>query len=179
MKYKALVSFSGAVTASLNQIIEINDEEIANDLLNAGYITLVKDSKKTVKDSKNTEEEVQRMKVSELTKEIVANYIRVEITTLTTPILELVLPAAITYCATYTGLEPKDLDEYEDMALAVLALCGEFYDNRTYTAVENAIVNPTTQAILDKYSMNLMEGYQHVSQGQTKYTTATRGGNTC
>lgn len=105
------------------------------------------------------------MKVSELTKEIVANYIRVEITTLTTPILDLVLPAAITYCATYTGLEPKDLDEYEDMALAALALCGEFYDNRTYTAVENAIVNPTTQSILDKYSMNLMEGYQHVSQG--------------
>lgn len=106
------------------------------------------------------------MKVSELTKEIVANYIRVEITTLTTPILDLVLPAAITYCATYTGLEPKDLDEYDDMALAVLALCGEFYDNRTYTAVENATVNPTTQAILDKYSMNLMEGYQHhVSQG--------------
>lgn len=173
MKYKALVSFSGAVTASLNQIIEINDEEIANDLLNAGYITVAKDSKKTVKDSKKTEEEVQRMKVSELTKEIVANYIRVEITTLTTPILDLVLPAAITYCATYTGLEPKDLDEYDDMALAVLALCGEFYDNRTYTAVENAIVNPTTQAILDKYSMNLMEGYQHVSQGQTKYTTAT------
>ena len=166
MKYKALVSFSGAVTASLNQIIEINDEEIANDLLNAGYITVVKDSKKT-------EEEVQRMKVSELTKEIVANYIRVEITTLTTPILDLVLPAAITYCATYTGLEPKDLDEYDDMAIAVLALCGEFYDNRTYTAVENAIVNPTTQAILDKYSMNLMEGYKHVSQGQTKHTTAT------
>ena len=166
MKYKALVSFSGSVTASLNQIIEINDEEIANDLLNAGYITVVKDSKKT-------EEEVQRMKVRELTKEIVANYIRVEITTLTTPILDLVLPAAITYCATYTGLEPKDLDEYDDMAIAVLALCGEFYDNRTYTAVENAIVNPTTQAILDKYSMNLMEGYQHVSQGQTKHTTAT------
>lgn len=58
MKYKALVSFSGAVTASLNQIIEINDEEIANDLLNAGYITVIKDSKKTVKYSKKTEEEV-------------------------------------------------------------------------------------------------------------------------
>ena len=58
MKYKALVSFSGAVTASLKQIIEINDEEIANDLLNAGYIKLVKESKNAVKDSKNTEEEV-------------------------------------------------------------------------------------------------------------------------
>lgn len=51
------------------------------------------------------------------------------------------------------------------MAMAVMALCGEFYDNRTYTAVENAIVNPTTQAILDKYSMNLMEGCQYVQKG--------------
>ena len=51
------------------------------------------------------------------------------------------------------------------MTLAVLALCAEFYDNRTYTAVENAVVNPTTQAILDKYSMNLIEGCSHVSQG--------------
>lgn len=56
MKYKALVSFSGAVTASLKQIIEINDEEIANDLLNAGYIKLVKDSKKTEEDNKKIEE---------------------------------------------------------------------------------------------------------------------------
>jgi hypothetical protein len=60
MKYKALVSFSGAVTASLKQIIEINDEEIANDLLNAGYIKLVKDSKKTEEDSKKTEEDSKK-----------------------------------------------------------------------------------------------------------------------
>ena len=38
MKYRALLSFSGAVSASLNSIIEISDAEITNDLLNAGYI---------------------------------------------------------------------------------------------------------------------------------------------
>ena len=38
MMYKALVSFSGAVSASQDSIIEISDAEIANDLLNAGYI---------------------------------------------------------------------------------------------------------------------------------------------
>ena len=43
MKYKALVSFSGAVSASQDSIIEISDAEIANDLLNAGYIIEVKD----------------------------------------------------------------------------------------------------------------------------------------
>nr|DAP11846.1 MAG TPA: head tail connector [Caudoviricetes sp.] len=105
------------------------------------------------------------MKVSKLTIEIVANYIRVEVTTASKTILDMVIPAAVEYCATYTGLSKEALDEYDDMAMAVMALCGEFYDNRTYTAVENAIINPTTQAILDKYSMNLMEGYQYVQKG--------------
>ena len=41
--YKALVSFSGAISASQDSIIEIFDAEIANDLLNAGYIIEVKD----------------------------------------------------------------------------------------------------------------------------------------
>lgn len=41
--YKVLVSFCGAVSASQNSIIEISDAEIANDLLNAGYIIEEKD----------------------------------------------------------------------------------------------------------------------------------------
>lgn len=43
MMYRALVSFSGAVSASQDSIIEISDAEIANDLLNAGYIIEEKD----------------------------------------------------------------------------------------------------------------------------------------
>ena len=43
MMYKVLVSFCGAVSASQNSIIEISDAEIANDLLNAGYIIEEKD----------------------------------------------------------------------------------------------------------------------------------------
>ena len=54
MKYRALVSFSGAVSASLNSIIEISDAEITNDLLNAGYIEEVKETKKK-KTDKNEE----------------------------------------------------------------------------------------------------------------------------
>nr|DAU36040.1 MAG TPA: head tail connector [Caudoviricetes sp.]DAY41745.1 MAG TPA: head tail connector [Caudoviricetes sp.] len=97
------------------------------------------------------------MKVSELTIDVVANFIRVDITSETEPILNLVLKAAIQYCMTYVGIDDKqELDEYEDMTIAVLSLCGEFYDNRTFTAVENAVVNPTAQAILDKYSFNLL-----------------------
>ena len=48
MKYKALVSFSGIVTAHRDQVITIVDEDVANDLLEAGYIEPVEaKSKKT------------------------------------------------------------------------------------------------------------------------------------
>lgn len=55
MKYKTLVSFSGAVSASLNSIIEISDAEIANDLLNAGYIEEANETKKGKKTDKDEE----------------------------------------------------------------------------------------------------------------------------
>lgn len=51
--YKALVSFSGAVSASQDSIIEIFDAEIANDLLNAGYIIEVKDENTDKKKGSN------------------------------------------------------------------------------------------------------------------------------
>lgn len=38
MKYKALVSFSGAVTMFKDETKEITDEAVVKDLLNAGYI---------------------------------------------------------------------------------------------------------------------------------------------
>ena len=52
MMYKALVSFSGAVSASQDSIIEISDAEIANDLLNAGYIEEQDENKDNNKDNK-------------------------------------------------------------------------------------------------------------------------------
>lgn len=54
MKYKALTSFSGAISAPQNTIINIENEEIAKDLLNAGYIEAVEEtkSKESKKDDK-------------------------------------------------------------------------------------------------------------------------------
>lgn len=50
-KYKALISFAGQITMSVNEIKEIKDKEIAEDLLNAGYIEEIK-TKKTAKKEK-------------------------------------------------------------------------------------------------------------------------------
>lgn len=38
MEYKALVSFSGAISMSMGEVREIEDPAIVNDLLKAGYI---------------------------------------------------------------------------------------------------------------------------------------------
>lgn len=51
-KYKASVSFAGAVTASVGSEIEINDEAVVDDLKKAGYIEPVKTEKKTTSKTK-------------------------------------------------------------------------------------------------------------------------------
>ena len=57
--YKALISFSGMISMSKNEIKEIKDKEIVKDLLKAGYIEELKPTKNEEKKStkKNKVEE--------------------------------------------------------------------------------------------------------------------------
>lgn len=50
MKYKALVSFVGNFSMVQDEVKEISDEEIIKDLLNAGYIKPVEDTKDVKKE---------------------------------------------------------------------------------------------------------------------------------
>lgn len=45
MKYRALISFSGNITMAMGEVREIENKGIANDLLNAGYIEELKETK--------------------------------------------------------------------------------------------------------------------------------------
>lgn len=54
MKFKALVSFSGVLTAVKGQVLEIGDESIKSDLLEAGYIEKVTERKAVNNDNKGT-----------------------------------------------------------------------------------------------------------------------------
>ena len=44
MEYKALVSFSGAISMSMGEVREIEDQYLIDDLLKAGYIVPVRES---------------------------------------------------------------------------------------------------------------------------------------
>ena len=72
MKYKVLTSFSGAVSASTNSEISLDDEVLAKDLINAGYIEAVQEN--TTPPATNTSDDAEKEKKStkKTTKKTVA-----------------------------------------------------------------------------------------------------------
>ena len=58
MKYKVLTSFSGAVSASTNSEISLDDEVLAKDLINAGYIEAVQEN--TTPPATNTSDDAEK-----------------------------------------------------------------------------------------------------------------------
>lgn len=105
------------------------------------------------------------MKVSELTVDFLQEYVRADGSAAT--MLKPMLAAAINYVTAYTGLTTAQLDEYEDITLAVMALVADMYDVRQYT-VTNAEVNPTAISILEQHSYTGLEGgTDYVSEAST------------
>jgi len=52
--YKALISFSGIISMTADEVKEITDKEIVKDLLEAGYIEEIKKETKATKETKET-----------------------------------------------------------------------------------------------------------------------------
>lgn len=94
------------------------------------------------------------MLVSDLTVAMVKNYLRVDTNT-DDFLLSVILSAAKQFCAQYTGLSTSELDNYEDMPLAVMAVCADMYEVRQVT-LNGTQLNPVTAQILGTYSTNLL-----------------------
>ena len=96
------------------------------------------------------------MKVSELKKDIIELYGKVESDTEDASLLEgLFLPAAKEYMMQHTGMTAEQMDEHEDVTVAVCALCVQMYDNRSVT-VDADKLNQVAVDIINRYSMNLI-----------------------
>jgi len=101
---------------------------------------------------------VLKMKVSEVNINVLKNYIRIDIDE-DDELLNQILNSVKEYIQHYTGLTIKEIDQKEDMTIALFALCAEMYDNRQYTISngrysvgENKIVS----SILNMHSVNLL-----------------------
>lgn len=91
-------------------------------------------------------------KVSEITVQEVANYIRLgELDFTDKQQLETLLIVAKDYITNYTALD--DLDEYADLVIVVFILCQDMWDNRTMY-IDKGNMNRVVQTILDMHTRN-------------------------
>lgn len=94
------------------------------------------------------------MRISEITIEHVAEYLRID-EQCEADKLPPILTAAKAYITSYTGIPTAELDNYEEFYTAVMVLCQDMYDNRSYY-VERNYVNKTVSTILDMHRRNLV-----------------------
>lgn len=96
------------------------------------------------------------MKVSEVNKQYVIKFARIDEDAIDKSLIgKIFLPAAKAHIKGYTGLTDEEMDEHEDLAIAVCALCAHMYDTRSMT-VDSDKENRVVREILEKYSGNLI-----------------------
>lgn len=100
------------------------------------------------------------MKISEVTRERVAAYLKLEADEYDSNLLLAVMDAAKQYILDVTGLpehseEGDDIDSYPDLTIAFLVLCQDMYDNRSMY-VDQPNVNRVVDSILGMHSRNLL-----------------------
>jgi len=92
------------------------------------------------------------MKVSTITVDDIANYIRLqEVDEADKKLLTALMTIAKKFITENTGV--KDLDEFDDFIIVVFILCQDMYDNRTLYVDKNNI-NKVVETILGMHSQN-------------------------
>ena len=95
-------------------------------------------------------------KVSDITAESVADYLRLdEITDSEINTLTMLISIATSFIKSYTGLDDAGVDKYPEFVIVVLILCQDMWDNRTMY-VDSKDLNNTVQSILAMHSVNLL-----------------------
>lgn len=95
-------------------------------------------------------------KVSDITVESVADYLRLdEVTESEINTLNTLISVATSFIKSYTGLDDIGVDKYPEFVIVVLILCQDMWDNRTMY-VDSKDMNNTVQSILAMHSVNLL-----------------------
>jgi hypothetical protein len=95
-------------------------------------------------------------KVSDITVESVADYLRLdEVTESEINTLNTLISVATSFVKSYTGLDDAGVDKYPEFVIVALILCQDMWDNRTMY-VDSKDLNNTVQSILAMHSVNLL-----------------------
>lgn len=97
------------------------------------------------------------MKLSELDLPLVKEYLRQDGEE-DDRLIEAIIEASKSYICNYTGQSQEQLEEHEDITIAVLILVAEYYDNRTINVNDrlNLRVNTMLESLLGRHSINLL-----------------------
>lgn len=96
------------------------------------------------------------MKVSELTLDIIKQYLRIDGND-DDLLLEMLLASSIQYCTSYMGCTNEDLEKYDDVTIVVLSLIADSYEVRQFTT-STITLNPVMQGVLDLHCGNFLGG---------------------
>ena len=96
------------------------------------------------------------MKVSELTLDIIKQYLRIDGND-DDLLLEMLLASSIQYCTSYMGCTNEDLEKYDDVTIVVLSLIADSYEVRQFTT-STITLNPVMQGVLDLHCGNFFGG---------------------
>ena len=95
-------------------------------------------------------------KVSEITKEDVAEYLRLpEVNGDDLNLILTLINISKTFICSYTGLAPDKLDSYQDFVIVVFILCQDMWDNRVLYVNKETLSYPV-QTILGMHSVNFL-----------------------
>ena len=94
-------------------------------------------------------------KVSEITAQDIADYIRLDDLTDDQNTLNNLINISKAFISSYTGLATEQLDDYPDFVIVVFVLCQDMYDNRTLY-VDNENLNKVVDTILGMHVTNLL-----------------------
>lgn len=95
------------------------------------------------------------MKISEITLVQAKEHLRID-DNYDDVMISNYLNMAKNYVLKYTGLSKEKADKEEDLSFAVLAIVGEFFENRINSVTSNTKVNPMVTSILDMHSINYL-----------------------
>lgn len=94
------------------------------------------------------------MRVSELTTDIIKQYLRLDGND-DDILINMLLNASIKYCTSYMGCTVAELDNYEDVTIVVLGLISDSYEVRQFTT-STITTNPILQGVLDLHCGNFL-----------------------
>lgn len=102
-------------------------------------------------------------KVSDITVEAVANYLRLgEVDSTDSDMLESLIASAKSYISNYTGQKIADLDNFAEFVPVVYILVQDAWDNRALY-VDKSNLNKTVESILGMHSINLLPTTEETS----------------